>query len=685
MSIADYRPYFEIYTAFHPRCESARHLAEVLYGTFCRNPTTPEARGLGIPMFWRAESREAIPVAGDERASYVAIVLLIDDQMVVDSTWEAFFGDLIPKAAAQHELAILPVALTRSAFQLHPALAAANLNYIRLYECPSIEQQETVLKRELAHAFCRLLSASSEILFLSQRTESVQVFLSHAKVDGEVFATKLRDWLRANSGLDSFFDASDIPPGTDFEAVIKAHVRHAAFLAIQSDVYSSRVWCRRELLLAKKYQVPILIINALNKGEARSFPYSGNSPTMRWEGDMAPIVEKLLLEVLLFRYFNGVVKSLAYLRPELAEGQCFVFPRPPELLTLQQVLPPNQPNAAVVYPDPVLTKEELEVLRREHPNCRIFTPTLAYPQEAAAASEQSKDVLIAFSISDAEDWNALGLDRLHQDDAFVELSRYLLVSGAKLAYGGDLRRGGYTEILWQLVESYQQLEVTTHPIRHYQAWPIYLGMDIAQQAKLKPILKPVLVPLPDELRDRFNLDPSVPLAPSGSQALYVWGRCLTAMREQMNREAEARILIGGRLIGFKGRYPGLVEEAYLALRDKKPLFLAGGFGGCTQAIVQWMHGSPEKALSFRNQVDYGALEEFYRKEVEVSECPPNDSIDFDELSKIFIGESPATIGQRLNNGLSDEENGLLFKTRDIPLMVHLILKGLAAHNLTQSA
>jgi hypothetical protein len=261
----------------------------------------------------------------------------------------------------------------------------------------------------------------------------------------------------------------------------------------------------------------------------------------------------------------------------------------------------------------------------------------------------------------------------------------LLVSGAKLAYGGDLRRGGYTEILWQLVESYQQLEVTAHPIRHYQAWPVYLGMDIAQQAKLKPILKPVLVPLPAEVRDRFNLDPSVPLAPIGSQALYVWGRCLTAMREQMNREAKARILIGGRLIGFKGRYPGLVEEAYLALRDKKPLFLAGGFGGCTQAIVQWMHGLPEKALSFRNQTDYGTLEAFYRREIEVSNCPPKEGIDFEELDKVFTGDSPATVSQRLNNGLSDEENGLLFKTRDIPLMVHLILKGLAAHNLTQAA
>jgi len=682
MSIGEYRAYFEIYVAFHPKCDAARHLAEVLYGTFCRNPSTPEARGLGIPMFWRAESREPIPIKGNERATYAAVVFLIDDQMVVDTTWESFLGDLIPAAAVASEIAILPVALTRSAFQLHPALAAANLNYIRLYERPSPDEQETVLKRELAHAFCRLLSSPPEAKFLSQPTETVQVFLSHAKVDGEVFAAKLRDWLRANSGLDSFFDASDIPPGTDFEEVIKAHVRNAAFLAIQSDVYSSRVWCRRELLLAKRYQVPILIINALDRGEARSFPYSGNSPTMRWDGDMAPIVEKLLLEVLLYRYFGGLVKSLLPLRPELVEEQCWAFPRPPELLTLQQVLPADQPNAAVVYPDPALTKEELEVLRRDHPDCRIFTPILASPEQATAASGHPKEILVAFSISDAEDWNALGLDRLHQDDAFVELSRYLLVSGANLGYGGDLRRGGYTEILWQLVESYRQLDVTAQPIRHYQAWPIYLGMDIAQHARLKPILKRVLVPLPEQVRVRFNLDPLAPLAPSATQALYVWGRCLTAMRAQMTREANARVLIGGRLTGFKGRYPGLIEEAYFALADRKPLFLAGGFGGCTRAIIEWMRGSSNKALAFRKQADYQNLEDFYRKEAEAGYCPKSEGIDFAELDEVFLANSFSKISDRLNNGLSEQDNSILFNTRDIPLMVHLVLKGLSELKLT---
>jgi hypothetical protein len=75
LSIGDYRPYLEIYTVFHPKCAAARHLAEVLYGTFCRNASTQEARGPGIPMFWRAESREPIPLMGDERVRRCAFLL----------------------------------------------------------------------------------------------------------------------------------------------------------------------------------------------------------------------------------------------------------------------------------------------------------------------------------------------------------------------------------------------------------------------------------------------------------------------------------------------------------------------------------------------------------------------------------------------------------------------------------
>ena len=53
-----------------------------------------------------------------------------------------------------------------------------------------------------------------------------------------------------------------------------------------------------------------------------------------------------------------------------------------------------------------------------------------------------------------------------------------------------------------------------------------------------------------------------------------------------------RVCMGGVTDGFQGREPGVIEEAELALRYRKPVYLLGGFGGATRAfgIEQKRHG-----------------------------------------------------------------------------------------------
>ena len=47
----------------------------------------------------------------------------------------------------------------------------------------------------------------------------------------------------------------------------------------------------------------------------------------------------------------------------------------------------------------------------------------------------------------------------------------------------------------------------------------------------------------------------------------------------MRQETRARIVLGGRVAGYKGRMPGIAEEALLSLQAQQPVFLLGGFGG----------------------------------------------------------------------------------------------------------
>jgi hypothetical protein len=45
------------------------------------------------------------------------------------------------------------------------------------------------------------------------------------------------------------------------------------------------------------------------------------------------------------------------------------------------------------------------------------------------------------------------------------------------------------------------------------------------------------------------------------------------MREAMVERTDARIVLGGRVSGHQGKYPGIFEEAYVTLCAQKPLYL----------------------------------------------------------------------------------------------------------------
>jgi len=152
------------------------------------------------------------------------------------------------------------------------------------------------------------------------------------------------------------------------------------------------------------------------------------------------------------------------------------------------------------------------------------------------------------------------------------------------------------------------------------------------------------------------------------------------LKKEIVKKTRARIMMGGRTIGFKGKYPGLVEEALLTLQAKKPLFLLGGYGGASQAICQALQGQqPEtltKSYQCRNESYKTLLQEFNQRiaEQQLDQAP----IDYQALVKSF-----AEIGiNGLNNGLTDQENRVLFTTINAEEAIGLILTGLARIKLT---
>lgn len=71
------------------------------------------------------------------------------------------------------------------------------------------------------------------------------------------------------------------------------------------------------------------------------------------------------------------------------------------------------------------------------------------------APDTEKSTAVGVSVSDSPDLLALGLSEGHLRDAMAEIALHVLASGRSLAYGGDLRQHGFTELLAELLGRYR--------------------------------------------------------------------------------------------------------------------------------------------------------------------------------------------------------------------------------------
>jgi len=164
--------------------------------------------------------------------------------------------------------------------------------------------------------------------------------------------------------------------------------------------------------------------------------------------------------------------------------------------------------------------------------------------------------IIGISISESADLQELGFGDVHLQDAAIEFARYLLAGGARLAYGGDLRKDGFTDILFQLVAQHNKSGLKPFEcIESFLSWPLHLSLTPAQIAEYNRTAKFHAVPPPAFLNIS---DLKTYIKPDTADNRYIWAHCLTAMREEINANVDARLLLGGKVQGYTGKYPGLL-------------------------------------------------------------------------------------------------------------------------------
>ena len=253
---------------------------------------------------------------------------------------------------------------------------------------------------------------------------------------------------------------------------------------------------------------------------------------------------------------------------------------------------------------------------------------------------------VGVSVSESPDLGALGLNPGHLRDAMAEIALLVLASGRSLAYGGDPRPHGFTELLAELVARYRghPRHRATIVVTDYLAWPVHIRMTSdelsAFSAEHEPAVRLVFLSIDGA---RLARDERLKLG-AHEPDQEEWAKGLTAMRTVMRRDIRARIVLGGRVEGYKGAAPGIAEEARLSLETGQPVFLLGGFGGCARDIAETI-GLVERWAGSRDA---------WAGRVRFRKYSPDD----------------------LHNGLSADENHVLARTPHIQEAVTLVSRGL---------
>ena len=466
------------------------------------------------------------------------------------------------------------------------------------------------------------------------------LFLSHTKRDsiGEKIARDYAVYLQQNTKLKSFIDINDISYSSDIKKDIDTNLENSIFVGFESDGYSDSKWTQYEIVEAKERNIPIILIDCIEKKVGRRFPYLGNSLILS-NNTIEENLKFILIEAVRLKINQN---KMLFFKSLYNYPNTKFLNNAPELLDIQLI-----EEEIIIYPEPPITDIEQRIL--EKTGKKIYTPL-------TFSCQNNLNKNIGISISEINGTFDNGFENIHLYTAQEEIVKYLLYTKNKIIYGGDIRYEGefnFVKILAQITDSYGNRDI---PIINYSCYPLNKKIDISIEAKYKTIIE-----FKEFNELEVNHDDEI-MPYSHLESLISFSKNLSLMRKMMAKNTDARIMLGGKHTGYLGKYPGLLEEAYYTLKEGKPLFLIGGFGGISKLIIDLRKGLQVEELTFEWQKEDKNNDKFR------SLLENGIEVDYDELI--------STIKTSKLNNLSKEDNDRLFYSTSIEEIVFYIMKGL---------
>jgi hypothetical protein len=386
-------PVLEVYVVWHPADVGGREIADQIIEHF-HGTTFTGLIGGAVEVFVRSEAWRSstdaprpIPTPGASppnnlvQAQFTAIVPLLGNALAAavenGGAWKNFvqgIGD--GQEAAPSRVGVFP-------YRLHaPAMQGTVLGAL-LGRFQTISANAPQMPHDTAQGLrCRDLSQGLAQFLSGDRSRQLKAFISHTKHSasaemGDVNAliALVRDVIRTTR-LGEFFDANDLQPGSDWSQVLQENAANSALLALRTDLYPTREWCQKEVLVAKRSGMPIVILDGIGYAEERGSFLMDHVPRApirtegtEWKRRDVYRALNLLVDECLKRELWKQQQLLARERPDLAVS--WWAPHAPEPLTLIHWLetakaggrlPPRESKLRILHPDPPLGPDERSVL-----------------------------------------------------------------------------------------------------------------------------------------------------------------------------------------------------------------------------------------------------------------------------------------------------------------------------------
>ena len=181
----------------------------------------------------------------------------------------------------------------------------------------------------------------------------LKLFISHAKTDGVAMARSLIGLLRQlraaggkQQGFSYFYDHEHIAPGSLWREVLETEAGQSMLIALRTEAYESRYWCRREFLLAERSGMPILVVDLRKKQyhDCSLLPFDVAPSVRVYDGNLIRVV------------LHAMAAHLRALRvrSEAPKG-VKVLPHRPSVYSMESGSRKAGRNHIIAYPGPKLS------------------------------------------------------------------------------------------------------------------------------------------------------------------------------------------------------------------------------------------------------------------------------------------------------------------------------------------